>query len=145
MTSKVCMTRATAIAGLLLALSLPAAAGQTVKVELWNKPDGTQGLTLTPSQVKAGEVTFEITNESTNLEHEFLIYKTDKAADGMPMNEDGAKIDEGKIPGFKEAGDLPEGASKTWSTELTPGKYLAFCNEEGHYMAGMHTLLTVTP
>jgi uncharacterized cupredoxin-like copper-binding protein len=139
------MTRATAIAGLLLALSLPAAAGQTVKVELWNKPDGTQGLTLTPSQVKAGEVTFEITNESANLEHEFLIYKTDKTADGMPMNEDGAKIDEGKIPGFKEAGDLPEGASKTWSTELAPGKYLTFCNEEGHYMAGMHTVLTVTP
>ena len=139
------LMQAAAMGGLLFVLALPATAAQTVKVELWNKPDGTQGLTITPSQVKAGEVTFEIINESTNLEHEFLLYKTDKVADAMPMNEDGAKIDEGKIPGFKEGGDLPEGVSKTWSTELTPGKYLAFCNEEGHYMAGMHTELTVTP
>ena len=143
--SRLRLMQAAAMGGLLFVLALPATAAQIVKVELWNKPDGTQGLTMTPSQVKAGEVTFEITNESTNLEHEFLIYKTDKAADAMPMNEDTAKIDEEKIPGFKEAGDLAEGASKTWITELTPGKYLAFCNEQGHYMAGMHTMLTVTP
>ena len=139
------VTRAAAVGGLLLAMAFPAAAAQTVKVELWNKQDGTQGVTLTPSQVKAGDVRFEIVNESSNLEHEFLIYKTDKAADAMPMNEDGDRIDEGKIAGFQEAGDLPEGGSKSWTTKLAAGQYMAFCNEQGHYMAGMHTALTVTP
>jgi len=137
--------RAAAFGALFLVAAFPAAAAQAVKVELWNKQDGTQGVTLTPSQVKAGDVTFEIVNESNNLEHEFLIYKTDKAADDMPMNQDGDRIDEGKIAGFEEAGDLPEGGTKSWTTKLAPGQYLAFCNEQGHYMAGMHTVLTVTP
>src|SRR5262245_35836291 len=136
---------AAAIGGLMLAAALPATAVQTVKVELWNKQDGSQGVTLTPNQVKAGDVTFEIVNESTNLEHEFLLFKTDMAADAMPMNQDGDRIDEGKIPGFEEAGDLPEGGSKSWTTKLAPGSYMAFCNEQGHYLAGMHTMLTVTP
>ena len=139
------LMQAAAMGGLLLAVAFPAAAAQTVKVELWNKQDGTQGVTLTPSQVKAGDVTFEIVNESNNLEHEFLIYKTDMAADTMPMNQDGDRIDEGKIPGFEEAGDLPEGGTKSWTTKLAPGHYMAFCNEQGHYLAGMHTMLTVTP
>ena len=144
MTSSVCL-RLTAMAGLMLALSLPASAAQIVKVELWNKQDGSQGVTLTPAEVKAGEVTFEIVNKSTNLEHEFLLYKTEQPADAMPMNQDGDRIDEGKIAGFEEAGDLPEGGNKSWTTKLAPGHYMAFCNEQGHYLAGMHTVLTVTP
>ena len=26
---------------------------------------------------------------------------------------------------------------------LEPGRYVLFCNMEGHYMAGMHTVLVV--
>lgn len=131
--------------GATLMLGNPAAADSTVKVELWNKSDGTQGMTLSAAEIKAGKVTFEITNSSTDMEHEFLIVKTDMTPDQLPVKDDGAKVDEGKLQGFDEFGDVEKGETKTWETEVTPGTYILFCNEEGHFKAGMYATLTVTP
>ena len=50
-----------------------------------------------------------------------------------------------KIAG--ETGEIPDvEADKTKSEEfeLTPGKYVMFCNLPGHYAAGMYGTLTVT-
>lgn len=144
--------RASALSGLAalgfaaaLAMTVPATADSTLKIDLWNKNDGTQGMTLSASEVKAGKVKFEITNSSTDMEHEFLFFKTDMAPEQLPMMGDGARIDEGKLQGFQEFGDINEGVTKTWEIELTPGKYILFCNEEGHFKAGMYATLTVTP
>ena len=127
------------------ALAVPAAADSTLKVELWNKNDSSQGMTLGAAEIKAGKVTFEITNSSSDMEHEFLIVKTDMTPDQLPTKDDGAKVDEGKLQDFDEFGDVEKGETKTWDTELTPGKYVLFCNEEGHFKAGMYATLTVTP
>jgi uncharacterized cupredoxin-like copper-binding protein len=128
-----------------LAMCGPAAADSTLKVELWDKNDGSQGMKLSAAEVKAGKVALEITNSSANMEHEFLVFKTDMTPEQFPMMDDGARVDEGKLQGFQEFGDIEEGQTKSWETELTPGNYILFCNEEGHFKAGMYAKLTVTP
>lgn len=152
MITKLSVYRASVLGGLTavglvsaFALAVPAAADSTLKVELWNKNDGSQGMTLGAAEIKAGKVTFEITNSSSDMEHEFLIVKTDMTPDQLPTKDDGAKVDEGKLQDFDEFGDVEKGETKTWDTELTPGKYVLFCNEEGHFKAGMYATLTVTP
>jgi uncharacterized cupredoxin-like copper-binding protein len=127
-------------------LAVPAAAATTVKVEMWDKPDGSQGMDLSADTVKAGEVTFEVSNVSKNdEEHEFLIAKTDLGADQLPMTQAGDRVDESQLPGVEELGDLEPGESGQLTLDLTPGKYLLFCNEEGHFEAGMYAYLTVEP
>ena len=122
-----------------------AAVDSTVKVKLWNKNDGSQGITLTPAKIKAGKVTFEVKNISTNLEHELMFDRTNLAPDQLPTMPETAKVDEGKLKHFHEFGDLSPGESHTWTADLKPGRYIMFCNEVGHFGAGMHTILTVTP
>jgi uncharacterized cupredoxin-like copper-binding protein len=149
MTTRTSTCRCGMLAGLLviatLGLSaLPAAADTTIKVDMWDKPDGSQGMDLSASTVKAGKVTFEVTNVSKNdEEHEFLIAKTDLAPDQIPTTQAGARIQESKLPDLQELGDLEPGESGTLTVDLTPGKYLLFCNEEGHFAAGMYAYLTV--
>jgi len=128
-----------------MAFSAPAAADETVKVDMWDKPNWTQGIDVSTDSVKAGKVTFEITNASKAMAHEFLIVMTDMAADMFPLKDEGAKVDEDKLQGIEEAGDVEKGEVITWSVDLTPGTYMLFCNEKGHFKAGMHTMLTVTP
>jgi uncharacterized cupredoxin-like copper-binding protein len=128
-----------------IAASAPAAADGLVKVELLDKADGSQAMTLDMNEVKAGKVTFNVTNVSTTKEHEFLFVKTDLAPDQLPLNADGLRIDESKLAGVEELGDLAEGESGTIAADLTPGNYVLFCNLKGHYDAGMFTTLTVTP
>jgi uncharacterized cupredoxin-like copper-binding protein len=131
-------------AAVFVAASAPASADETVKVALWNKQDGSQGIDLSTDTVKAGKVAFVITNASKDMEHEFLIVPTDMTFGQFPMKDAGAKVDEGKLKGVDEFGDVEEGETKTWNTELKPGRYVLFCNEEGHFKAGMETILNVT-
>lgn len=135
------------MSGLLSLTAAPAfAAGTEVSVEMWDKTDGTQGMTLSSDKVKAGKVTFKVTNTSkSEQEHEFLIVKTDLTSDQLPFVQEGARVDETKFKGIKEGGDLEPGQTKTLVLTLKPGTYLLFCNEVGHFKAGMHTTLTVTP
>ncbi len=111
---------------------------------MWDKPDGSQGMDLSATKVKAGEVTFEVTNVSKNdEEHEFLIAKTDLAPEQLPITQAGARLQESKLPDLQELGDLEPGENGTLTVDLMPGKYLLFCNEEGHFAAGMYAYLTV--
>ena len=133
--------------GLLQVFAAPAnAANPTVKVELWDKSDGTQGITLSTDKIKAGTVTFVVTNASkTEQEHEFLVVKTNLTADKLPMTEGGARVDEDKLGHIDEVGDIEVGKTKKGTFTLKPGKYLLFCNEEGHMNAGMVTSFVVEP
>jgi uncharacterized cupredoxin-like copper-binding protein len=74
----------------------------------------------TPS-VKAGSVTFTITNTGA-IEHNFVIVETKFEIDATQP-----------------------GQSKTGTTTLQPGTYTVICNIPGHEEAGMKTTLTVTP
>jgi len=105
-----------------------------VQIELWDKPSGQMGITLSTSQVKAGEVEFDVKNTSQDLPHEFLIMHSEKAP---PYDADASQVVEKKLPGLVGVEDLEPGQETTMLLHLTPGKYTAFCNEPGHYKAGM--------
>jgi uncharacterized cupredoxin-like copper-binding protein len=130
-------------AGGAMALSALAAPIATESVELWNKPDGAQGMTLSAEQIKAGPTKITAKNTSTNEDHELLIVKTDLDPMQFPLTSDQSKVDEGKLEGLREVGDLSPGQSKSKTFKLAPGRYVLFCNEMGHFNAGMYKVLTV--
>jgi uncharacterized cupredoxin-like copper-binding protein len=115
-----------------------------VEVSMTNKPDGSQAMMLSPGVVHAGPVLFKVKNDSTNLVHEFLVVKTDLGPGAFPMKENGAKVDEDKLKGIRELGDLTPGTSGQLKMTLKPGRYVLFCNQPGHFTAGMVASLTVT-
>jgi uncharacterized cupredoxin-like copper-binding protein len=141
-----------AIAGLLALglLTTPVvsvdAASSVVKAVIWDKPDGSQGIDLSTNSVKAGKITFVATNKTVSQqEQEFLVVKTELKSDQLPFTEADARVDEEKLGNINEIGDIQPGKSKKATFDLTPGKYLLFCNEEGHVKAGMITSFTVEP
>jgi uncharacterized cupredoxin-like copper-binding protein len=117
-----------------------------VEVELWNKPDGSQGMTLSADHIKAGKVKFEVKNSSSNMVHEFLIVKTNMTFEQFPKDpENPAVVDEDKLKGAKElSSDLNPGNEGTLTMDLKPGRYVVFCNQPGHFDGGMHLVFTVT-
>jgi uncharacterized cupredoxin-like copper-binding protein len=115
------------------------------KVQLWDKSDGTQGMTVSGDKVKAGTVMFEVTNISDKEDHELLLVKTDLNPEQFPLDDSQTRIDEEKFEGLRELGDLTKGETSTHKVNLTPGRYIMFCNEPGHFNAGMWHVLTVTP
>ncbi|MGO4440351.1 plastocyanin/azurin family copper-binding protein [Rhizobium sp. RAF56] len=120
------------------------AAGLTVvKADLWNKPDGSQGITLSTDHVKPGKVQFQVTNVSTDEDHELLLVKTDLAPADFPVDASGARVDEDKFKGLKELGDVHPGKSRNTTVTLKSGHYVLFCNEQGHFGAGMFTAFIV--
>ena len=112
-------SRGALLTSVLCAFAAPAlAAGPpTVDAQLWNKSDGSQGVTLSTDHVKPGKVVINVKNISTDEDHELLLIKTDLAPDALPMLADGTKLDEHKLKGMKELGDVSPG--KSHSTTLT--------------------------
>lgn len=78
-------------------------------------------ITLAATSVKAGQITFNITNSGA-IEHNFVIVQTKFEVDATQP-----------------------GKSKSGTTTLKPGTYTIICNIPGHEEAGMKTTLTVTP
>ena len=153
-------------AGAFLALAGPAhAAGSVVEVTLWDegadsvadvghgmamdgstagKPGRTSmGIRATPAVVKAGEVTFEVTNTSRDLVHETIVVPA--PAEGKTVPYDGQKglIDEDAAGHLGEISELEPGKSGALRLDLKPGRYALICNVPGHYVAGMWAVVTV--
>jgi len=94
------------------------------------------------ASVAAGTVTLRIRNAGPD-EHELIVARARPG--GLPLRPDGFTVDEETL-GHGEAGALePQqpGATTLLHLDLPPGRYVLFCNMEGHYMAGMHTGLVV--
>jgi uncharacterized cupredoxin-like copper-binding protein len=110
-----------------------------------NKPDGSQSMSLTTTTVHAGSILFKVKNESTDTLHEFLVVRTDLDPSTFPLKEDGSKVDEKKLRGVRELGDLQPGTSGQLKLVMKPGRYVLFCNQPGHFKAGMVAILNVAP
>ena len=134
-------------ASLFCAFAIPALAASptVVNADLWNKPDGSQGVTLSTDHVKPGKVLFKVKNISTDEDHELLLIKTDLAPEALPMDKDGVRVEEDKLKDLKELGDVHPGKSRNTTLTLKAGKDLLFCNEAGHFKAGMYATFTVAP
>src|SRR5215471_2057825 len=136
----------TLLAGVLVsAMATSALAGQqVVNAELWNKPDGSQGITLSTDHVKPGVILFKVKNISADEDHELLLVLAD-SPNALPMEAGDVRVDEDKLKGLKELGDVHPGKTRSTTVPLKAGKYVLFCNEAGHLKAGMATTFTVAP
>ena len=144
------------------AFAAPALAdGEIVKVTLWDKgtsapmamdqglgmthasmADSNMGIKLSKKKVKAGEVTFEVTNASAETVHEMLVIPA--PADGkVPYDEKEAKFDEDKAGSLGEVEETDPGKSGKLTLNLKPGKYILSCNVANHFANGMWTVFTV--
>jgi uncharacterized cupredoxin-like copper-binding protein len=103
--------------------------------------------TVTPDvdAVPAGMVTFHVTNAG-QVDHEFLVVKTDFAPDALPTDADG-RFDE-QAPGaavLDEIELIRPGQSANLTLTLDAGSHVLVCNKEAHYSEGMYTGFTATP
>ena len=141
-------TQIVALLGISLAAGALAvnAAGtaQSVHIDLTEASDGGMMITTSAETVPAGMTTFDVTNKSPNVGHEFLIARLETAPDALPFDEAKGVIKESALKEVEELGDLAAGASGTMDFDLKAGKYLLFCNLPGHYKSGMYHVLTVT-
>ncbi|HET7027243.1 MAG TPA: sulfocyanin-like copper-binding protein [Candidatus Limnocylindrales bacterium] len=93
----------------------------------------------------AGPVNFQITNGGT-IQHEFVVVKTDLAADKLPMKTGESEVDEDNaaLTAVDEVEDIDPKATPTLTVNLPAGHYVVFCNIEGHYAGGMHVDFTTS-
>jgi uncharacterized cupredoxin-like copper-binding protein len=105
---------------------------------------GEFSISLDRSTVATGDVVFEIRNKGA-VEHEFVVLKTNLAADKLPAS--GDEVAEDSIPGAAaskvEVEDIAPGATAKLRARLTPGNYVIICNLPGHYGHGMAAALEV--
>jgi hypothetical protein len=90
-----------------------------------------------PEHISPGRVLLRVSNEGPD-EHELIVAPTGPG--GPPIRSDGITVNEEAIeasePGSLEPGQ--PGRVRYLSLDLKPGRYLFFCNMEGHFMGGMH-------
>jgi uncharacterized cupredoxin-like copper-binding protein len=120
-----------------------AASPTVVTVAMTNAPDGAQVMRLDRAEVPPGHVTFKVRNDSRDTVHEFLLVPTALTPDQFPLTRAGDRVDEKKLKGIKELGDLKPGKAGAMTVDLKPGHYVVFCNQPGHFGHGMHAELTV--
>jgi uncharacterized cupredoxin-like copper-binding protein len=96
-----------------------------------------------PAKLRAGTYTFQVDNHGPTY-HELIIAPTTTGS--LPLRKDGLTVDEETLereePGSLEPG--APGAVRDLTVTLKPGRYVFFCNMEGHYMAGMHAEVDVS-
>lgn len=100
--------------------------GKVTLGEMWIRSDATS--------IKAGEVTFNVTNEGATM-HGLAIVKAPADASGGILD-DNSFIAKGK--------DLMAGDSETLKAKLEPGDYELVCYVAGHYTAGQKLAFKVT-
>jgi hypothetical protein len=112
---------------------------------------GEFSVTLGRTEVPAGQVTLEITNEGAEP-HEVVVVRANRAEE---LTVKDGKVDEASLPAGTLIGEVeafPAGESCEGTFELAAGNYVLFCNiveetsgkVESHFEEGMHTTLAVT-
>lgn len=119
-----------------------------VHVDLMDPSSGPsiKSMTIKTDQqsVKAGPVTFMVSNDSKNLVHEMIVVSVADPKTPLPYDLKDDRVIESKIKDLGEASDLPPGKKKTLTLMLKPGDYVLMCNQPAHYKTGMKANLTVT-
>ena len=94
--------------------------------------------------VPAGTVSFRIRNQGPTS-HEFILVRTNRAPDKLPLQRDGLTADEEArgVELIDEAEGLDIDDRQTLVLDLAAGNYVMYCNLEGHYLGGMYAALTV--
>lgn len=125
--------------------TMPMAIGLAYATPSVDTAKATMGIKVSPPEVKAGKVTFNVKNDSKDRVHEMIVIYLANPGRQLPYINAQNRVDEDKAGDKGEVSDLKSGASGTLRVNLKAGKYLLICNQPGHYAAGMWTEFTVDP
>jgi uncharacterized cupredoxin-like copper-binding protein len=131
------------LATLLLCAMTTAWADGTIRVSLTGEKDETMGVKLDVDTIKAGNVTFVVTNDAKNTSHEMILVKLKAKGERLPLDKAKHRINEKLVNSLGEISNLKPGATGQLKLNLVAGDYLLICNVKGHYEAGMVAPLTV--
>ena len=124
----------------------PTPCGQGVSVELGGRVVTGQPRTYfvepDTSCAPSGSVTFNVHNAGA-IPHEFIVYRTDLAADALTVDLAAAVLEPSDIAGNIDQAQLGPGQSASVTVDLDPGSYVLLCNITTHYELGMRTAFTV--
>ncbi len=132
-----------ALAAVLVAT--PVFAANTITVVENGEGGGQMSLTLDKASVKAGQAVFKVHNSALGEQHEMVLVKLKSADQKIPLIASKHRVSEKQLQSLGEVSDLAPGADGELKADLKAGSYLLLCNLKGHYEAGMHAVLTVTP
>jgi uncharacterized cupredoxin-like copper-binding protein len=102
---------------------------------------GEFSIKLDHATAASGNVTFSIHNGG-KATHEFVVLKTDQAADALPTGADGVS-EKGAGTRIKEAEDIKPGTTASLTANFARGRYVLICNLSGHYHGGMHAAFRI--
>jgi hypothetical protein len=92
-----------------------------------------------PSTLPAGRVDLSVDNTGPD-DHELIVVRADGS---LPRRSDGLTVDEDAME-KQTVGTLEPGMGRRdLQLNLAPGRYLMFCNMQGHYLGGMHRAFQV--
>jgi len=94
--------------------------------------------TVDPPSAKAGNVTFDLSNDGT-VPHEMVVIKTRTKAGDLPVD---SAVKASEAGSLGEA-EVEPGATDELTLKLAAGRYALICNLPGHYAAGMYSDFTV--
>jgi uncharacterized cupredoxin-like copper-binding protein len=76
--------------------------------------------------------------------HEFVVVRSDLPSDQLPIAAVGLSVDEDQVVPVGELDEVEAGSTGSLTLALAPGRYVLFCNLEGHYLIGMSASIEVT-
>ena len=130
---------------IVFAATAPSWADSTVKVSLTGERMEKMGMTLDTTTVKAGMVTFLVTNDAARTGHEMIVVRLKSKDETLPLNTATHRIDERAIKSLGEVSDLKPNQHGQLKVKMAAGDYILICNIKGHFEAGMTSPFTVTP
>ena len=101
------------------------------------------GLNINPKVVAHGMVKFNVTNLASSQIHEVIVARVADKDQVLAYDESKNMVDEETVAALGSVKEIAPNKTASLTVELTPGKYLLYCNVPGHYMAGMWMLMDV--
>jgi uncharacterized cupredoxin-like copper-binding protein len=141
--SKFTLLGASLVATMVMGAGPSARADEVVAVILADKGMESMRMELSANEIKTGKVTFNVTNTSQNLVHEFVVAKSDKPVELLSYDEGKNELNEDAVEVVNEIEDIEPAKSGALTVNLEPGRYILLCNIAGHFRAGMFNHLTV--
>jgi uncharacterized cupredoxin-like copper-binding protein len=102
------------------------------------------GITVSRHVVPAGNVVLHVTNNGPST-HELNVDLTQYGAGEFPLKRDGLTVKE-DAKGLKRIDSIEQvnlHHTGDLTLDLKPGRYVLWCNLEGHYLGGMHQTFDV--
>lgn len=101
------------------------------------------GIKASPAKAKRGAVTFDVTNLASYIVHEVIVVRITDENQVLPFDESRNKVDTESLQMLGSVNEIEPNKMASLTLNLSPGRYLLYCNIAGHYMAGMWTVVTI--